>query len=91
MTEPTIEELQSQIADLVKKQELSITEIKALKEQAEKDKTALEQSREITSKLILNSTIPETKADGPIEETFEDIIQETIDTIEKQRKVKNGN
>ena len=91
MAEPTIEELQSQIADLVKKQELSITEIKTLKEQAEKDKTALEQSREITSKLILNSTIPETKTDGPIEETFEDIIQETIDTIEKQRKVKNGN
>ena len=79
MTQPTIEELQKQIAELRESNEAQKTQIDNLTKENTENSTNLKQARELNAKLLLHVSVPGEK-EGEKEET-EDTIESIVDEI----------
>ena len=79
MTQPTIEELQKQIAELRESNEAQKTQIENLTKENTENTNNLKQARELNAKLLLHVSVPgEEGADKESEDTIESIVDEIV-------------
>ena len=87
MTEPTIEELQKQIAELKESGEAQKVKIEELTKANEENTTNLKQARELNAKLLLHVSVPDDNKKEETEDTIESIVDEIVSkTNEKYLK-----
>lgn len=81
----TTEQMMSKISEMSKTLEKLTAENKSLKEANDKNTESLQKAREINSELLLRVGVPpqdeKKKEESEKEETFEDIMKETLDKI----------
>lgn len=86
----TTEQMMEKISEMSKTLEKLEAENKSLKETNDKNTESLQKAREINSELLLRIGVPEqkTEKEEPKEETFEDILKETMHSVIDKIKVK---
>lgn len=78
MTEPTIEELQKQIAELKEVSEAQKTQIENLTKENTENSNNLKQARELNTKLLLRVSVPDDNKKEETEDTIESIVDEIV-------------
>ncbi len=79
MAEPSIEELQKQIAELKESAEAQKTQIEKLTKENTENANNLKQARELNTKLLLRVPVPDN--DGNKKEEHEDTIESIVEEI----------
>lgn len=78
MTEPTIEELQKQIAELKEVSEAQKTQIENLTKENTENSNNLKQARELNTKLLLHVSVPDDNKKEETEDTIDSIVDEIV-------------
>lgn len=95
MTEPTIEELQKQIAELKESNEAQKTQIENLTKQNTENSSNLKQARELNTKLLLHMNVSGEKdtAKEESEDTIESLVDEIVTKTNENylKRYSNGN
>lgn len=88
----TTEQMMSKISEMSKTLEKLEAENKSLKEANDKNTESLQKAREINSELLLRIGVPsddkKKNEKEEKEETFDDILKESMETVLKKFKVK---
>lgn len=88
MTEPTIEELQKQIAELKESAEAQKIQIETLTKENNENSNNLKQARELNTKLLLRVSVPDDNKKEETEDTIDSLVDEIVTkTNEKYMKV----
>lgn len=78
MTEPSIEELQKQIAELKESAEAQKIQIETLTKENNENSNNLKQARELNTKLLLRVSVPDDNKKEETEDTIESIVDEIV-------------
>lgn len=84
MSEPTIEELQAQIAQLQESMDKSNAELTELKSKNSELTDGLNKSRELNAQLLLR--VPVTETEQPVEEseTLDDVVADIVEDMNQR-------
>ena len=93
MTEPTIEELQKQIAELKESAEAQKTQIENLTKENTENSNNLKQARELNAKLLLHVSVPDDSKKEETEDTIDSIVDEIVTKTNENylKRYSNGN
>ena len=78
MTEPSIEELQKQIAELKESTEAQKIQIETLTKENNENSNNLKQARELNTKLLLRVSVPDDNKKEETEDTIDSIVDEIV-------------
>ena len=95
MAEPTIEDLQAQVAELKKSNEEQAQELDKLKKSSTETEENLKKARDLNAELLLRVSVPnpDTGTEEQTEDTIESICDDVVNSVNKSymEKYKHDN